>query len=183
MRKVSLFGIAMIVIAAGIALAAGNYALARRAERRNPPRGKFIQIDRVRLHYVDRGTGPAVILLHGNGMMARDFELSGLIDLLAKGHRVIAFDRPGFGHSERPRNRIWTAEAQAILLWRALSEIFLRQPRGFRDHHTCFGCGGPDLPRADGQFKRKAALEATRDRCRREHGAKETRGHDSAQKG
>jgi pimeloyl-ACP methyl ester carboxylesterase len=35
-------------------------------------------------------------------------ELSGLIDLLAKDHRVIAFDRPGFGHSARPRNRIWT---------------------------------------------------------------------------
>ena len=105
-----------------------NYALARRAERRNPPDGKFIQIDRVRLHYIDRGKGPAVILLHGNGMMARDFELSGLIDLLARHHRVIAFDRPGFGYSERPRNRIWTAEAQAILLWRALSEIAVHRP-------------------------------------------------------
>jgi pimeloyl-ACP methyl ester carboxylesterase len=60
--------------------------------------------------------------------MARDFELSGLIDLLAKDHRVIAFDRPGFGHSERPRNRIWTAEAQADLLWRALCEIAVHRP-------------------------------------------------------
>jgi len=117
-----------LVIAAGIALAAANYALARRAERRNPPSGKFIHIDGVRLHYIDRGNGPAVILLHGNGTMARDFELSGLIDLLAKDHRVIAFDRPGFGHSERPRNRIWTAEAQADLLWRALCEIAVHHP-------------------------------------------------------
>ena len=117
-----------LVIAAGIALAAANYALARRAERRNPPSGKFIQIDGVRLHYIDRGEGPAVVLLHGNGTMARDFELSGLIDLLAKDHRVIAFDRPGFGHSERPRNRIWTAEAQADLLWRALCEIAVHRP-------------------------------------------------------
>ena len=82
----------------------------------------------VRLHYIDRGKGPAVILLHGNGTMARDFELSGLVDLLAKDHRVIAFDRPGFGHSERPRNRIWTAEAQADLLWRALCEIAVHRP-------------------------------------------------------
>ena len=81
-----------LVIAGGIALAAANYALARRAERRTPPAGKFIQIDGVRLHYIDRGTGPAVILLHGNGTMARDFELSGLIDLLARDHRVIAFE-------------------------------------------------------------------------------------------
>src|SRR5439155_415703 len=43
-------------------------------------------------------------------------------------HRVIAFDRPGFGHSERPRNRIWTAEAQADLLWRALCEIAVHRP-------------------------------------------------------
>ena len=117
-----------LVIGAGVALAAANYALARRAERRNPPDGKFIQIDRVRLHYIDRGKGPAVILLHGNGTMARDFELSGLLDLLARDHRVIAFDRPGFGYSERPRNRIWTAEAQAILLWRALSDIAVHRP-------------------------------------------------------
>ena len=117
-----------LVIGAGIALATANYALARRAERRNPPDGRFIQIDGVRLHYTDRGTGSAVILLHGNGTMARDFELSGLIGLLAKDHRVIAFDRPGFGYSKRPRDRIWTAEAQAILLWRALCEIGVHRP-------------------------------------------------------
>lgn len=118
-----------LVIAAGLALAAiANYSLVRRAERRNPPGGKFVHVDRVRLHYIDRGIGPTVVLLHGNGTMARDFELSGLIDLLAKDHRVIAFDRPGFGHSERPRNRIWTAEAQADLLWRALYEIAVHRP-------------------------------------------------------
>jgi pimeloyl-ACP methyl ester carboxylesterase len=120
--------IAAGVALAGVALAATNYALALRAERRNSPDGEFIQIDGIRLHYIDRGTGPAVILLHGNGTMARDFELSGLIDLLAKDHRVIAFDRPGFGHSERPRNQIWTAEAQADLLWRALCEIPVHRP-------------------------------------------------------
>jgi pimeloyl-ACP methyl ester carboxylesterase len=52
--------------------------------------------------------------------MARDFVLSGVIDFLAKDHRVIAFDRPGFGFSERPRSRIWTAGAQATLLHKAL---------------------------------------------------------------
>lgn len=116
------------LVAAGVALAAINYALARRDERRNPPSGQFIRIDGVRLHYIDRGKGPAVILLHGNGTMAREFELSGLIDLRAKDHRVIAFDRPGFGHSERPRNRIWTAEGQADLLWRALCDIGVHRP-------------------------------------------------------
>src|SRR5438105_14076652 len=75
-----------LIIAAGIALAAANYALARRAERRNPPAGKFIQIDGVRLHYIDRGTGPAVMLLPGKRTMARDFALRGRCDLLGKDH-------------------------------------------------------------------------------------------------
>ena len=67
------------------------------------------------------------MLLHGNGTMARDFVLSGVLDLLAKDHRVIAFDRPGFGFSERPRGRIWTAEAQAALLHKALLGLKVRQ--------------------------------------------------------
>ena len=99
-----------------VAAALTNHALARRAERRNPPEGKFITVDGVRLRYIERGTGPVIVLLHGNGTMARDFELSGVLDVLAKDHRVIAFDRPGFGFSERPRGRIWTAAAQAALL-------------------------------------------------------------------
>ena len=39
------------------ALALGNHAAARRAERRHKPQGRFIEVDGVRLHYTDRGTG------------------------------------------------------------------------------------------------------------------------------
>jgi len=85
--------------------AAANYALARRAERRDPAGGEFITVDGVRLHYIERGTGPTIVLLHGNGAMARDFVLSGLFDLLATDHRVIAFDRPGFGFARLSRGR------------------------------------------------------------------------------
>jgi pimeloyl-ACP methyl ester carboxylesterase len=55
--------------------------------------------------------------------MVQDFECSGLIDLAARAYRVIAFDRPGFGHSERPRSRIWTPDAQAKALKSALDQI------------------------------------------------------------
>jgi pimeloyl-ACP methyl ester carboxylesterase len=60
--------------------------------------------------------GDAVVLLHGNGSMIQDFESSSLVDLVAKDHRVIAFDRPGFGHSDRPRNVVWTPDAQAEVI-------------------------------------------------------------------
>ena len=125
MRSGQVFGLGAAVLAAA---ALTNHVLARRAERRNPPEGKFITVDGVRLHYIERGTGPAIVLLHGNGTMARDFVLSGVLDLLAKDHRVIAFDRPGFGFSERPRGRIWTAEAQAALLHEALLRLDVRRP-------------------------------------------------------
>ena len=101
---------------------------ARNAERENPPIGRFIEVDGVRLHYLERGEGPAVVLLHGNTVLLQDFVGSGLIERLAERHRVIAFDRPGFGYSERPRDRIWTAQAQAALLQKALAQIEVEQP-------------------------------------------------------
>jgi pimeloyl-ACP methyl ester carboxylesterase len=93
------------------------------AERENPPRGKFVEVDGVRLHYLERGEGPALVLLHGNGVFANDFEYSGLMEQLSERYRVIAFDRPGYGYSERPRTTLWTADAQAQLLHRALQDI------------------------------------------------------------
>jgi len=57
------------------------------------------------------------------GAMAEDFEISGIEGLLVQNHRVVAFDRPGFGFSSRPRTRIWTAQAQAALLDKALLRL------------------------------------------------------------
>ena len=96
---------------------------ARRAERSHPPTGRLLDIDGVRLHVVERGEGPPVVLLHGNAVSHRDFEASGLIDRLARRHRVIGFDRPGYGHSSRPRDRLWTPTAQAKLLHGALARL------------------------------------------------------------
>lgn len=109
--------------AAAVGAAAYNSVQARRAEEANPPLGSFIEVDGVRLHYLERGSGPLVVLLHGNGTMVQDWLASGVFDALAATHRVIAFDRPGFGHSERPRSRIWTPAAQARLIAAALEAM------------------------------------------------------------
>ena len=76
------------------------------------------------------------MLLHGNGSMIQDFESSGLLDMAAAKYRVIAFERPGHGHTTRPRNRVWSAEAQAdlrcnrsLLLWRCVAFGTLGRPR------------------------------------------------------
>ena len=100
----------------------------RSTERENPPQGKFVEVDGVRLHYLERGTGPTLVLLHGNGVFANDFELSGLLDNAATPYRVIAFDRPGFGYSERPASTVWTPEEQARLLYKALHQLGIERP-------------------------------------------------------
>jgi pimeloyl-ACP methyl ester carboxylesterase len=113
-------------VAAGAAMGGAalfNRSKAKQAERDNPPLGEFITVDGVRLHYLVRGEGAPIVLLHGNGTMIEDWIASGLMDRLAEGNRVIAFDRPGFGHSERPRSRIWTPTAQAALIAEALDEL------------------------------------------------------------
>ena len=101
---------------------------ARKAEAANPATGKFLEIDGVSLHYLDQGTGEPIVLLHGNGSMAHDFSLSGIVDVLARHYRVIVFDRPGYGHSNRPRKQSWDPTAQADLLHQALRQLNVERP-------------------------------------------------------
>jgi pimeloyl-ACP methyl ester carboxylesterase len=100
-----------------------NTRRAKRVEHRNPPRGKFIKIDGVDVHYVDSGQGSAILLLHGNGVTIEDWFAAGVYQELAKKNRVIAFDRPGFGYTTRPRTRLWTPAAQAQLFATALRSL------------------------------------------------------------
>lgn len=119
--------VACVVGALG-ALALVNHLVARKAERRHPPEGAFVEVDGVRLHYSDRGTGSPVVLIHGNMVTGDDYNTSGVAELLLKTHRVIIFDRPGFGYSDRPRGRMWTAGEQAELLHKALRLLGIERP-------------------------------------------------------
>lgn len=62
---------------------------------------QFVRVSGVEIHYIERGSGePVFILLHGFG--ANVFTWRTVIDDLSTAGRVIAFDRPGFGLTERP---------------------------------------------------------------------------------
>ncbi|WP_418291964.1 alpha/beta fold hydrolase [Methylobacterium durans] len=101
-------------------------AKAREAEQRHPPIGSFLTVDGVRLHYVERGQGEPLVLIHGNGTMIQDFLVSGIVDELAKRYRIIIIDRPGYGYSERPR-ALWTPRAHATLFQKALQQLGVSQ--------------------------------------------------------
>src|SRR6516165_144584 len=55
----------------------------------------------IELHYEDHGTGPPVVLIHGYPLSARAWDRQ-VPALLAAGHRVITYDRRGFGNSSQP---------------------------------------------------------------------------------
>ncbi|WP_372622303.1 alpha/beta fold hydrolase [Falsiroseomonas sp.] len=119
----------------GSAAALGAAALqaqadARRAEREHPPRGRFLAAGGIRLHYLEAGHGDAspVVLLHGNSVSAEDWVASGVFGRVAGRRRVIALDRPGFGYSDRPRDRAWTPAAQAAVLAEAFARLGLERP-------------------------------------------------------
>ena len=99
-----------------------NRRQAQNAERVYPPIGRFLDVDGVRLHYIERGQGEPLVLIHGNGTMIQDFTVSGLVDRLASRYRVIVIDRPGYGYSTRPR-AVWTPHAHARLFRNALARL------------------------------------------------------------
>jgi len=91
-----------------------------------PPVGEFVTIGPTRVHYLRKGAGPVVILLHGAGGNIRDFDL-GLMDRLAEHYTVIAFDRPGHGYTDRLTDRGESPAEQAAILAQAARKLGVSQ--------------------------------------------------------
>ncbi|SEM42031.1 Pimeloyl-ACP methyl ester carboxylesterase [Loktanella fryxellensis] len=71
------------------------------AEAAFPPIGEFVTVaGGARVHYIQAGSGPDVVLIHGAGGNLRDYKFQ-LFDRLAENYRVTAFDRPGLGYTDR----------------------------------------------------------------------------------
>lgn len=107
----------------------------RLAEKNYPPVGKFVHIKGRKVHYVQAGQGPDVILLHGAGGNLRDFTFD-LMDRLTDRYRVTAFDRPGLGYTDRVPGVATGAfategdspNAQAAMLREAAEQIGISNP-------------------------------------------------------
>ncbi|WP_305970276.1 MULTISPECIES: alpha/beta fold hydrolase [unclassified Mameliella] len=106
----------------------------REAETRWPPVGQFVEVDGLRVHYVQKGRGPDVVLLHGASGNLRDFTFQ-LVDRLARDYRVTAFDRPGLGYTTREvrfqgafNARAETPQDQAAALAAAAEKLGIRRP-------------------------------------------------------
>lgn len=129
------YGIYWLIVLLAAACALGVCALVtrrmtQRAVAQSPPEGNFVDANGVRLHYTQHGlpNRAAVVLVHGNGAMAREMEISGLVQLLERDFHVFVFDRPGYGHSERPGGRSYTPQDQAEILLAALKPLAIERP-------------------------------------------------------
>jgi pimeloyl-ACP methyl ester carboxylesterase len=121
-------GLIILAVVSGLALLSGGLALftalaARQAEALAPPIGRFLEVDGARLHYLDRGTGPAVVLVHGLGGNLRNFY--ALVDRLAATCRVVAVDRPGSGYSTMISGAHPALRAQARIIARFCGKLGL----------------------------------------------------------
>ena len=92
-----------------------------------PVDDQFITVEGIRLHYVSKGAGQAVVLVHGNPGFLQDYS-AVVADLVSRNFRAVAFDRPGHGLSQRPTHQEATPEVQARLLHQALIKLGISKP-------------------------------------------------------
>jgi pimeloyl-ACP methyl ester carboxylesterase len=114
-----------VAVLAGFALA--TRAATRRAEAAVPPDGAFVSVEGARLHYVDRGSGPAILLVHGLSGQLRNFTYA-LTERLDADFRVIAVDRPGAGYSVPTTSVQPDLAGQAAILARFIAALGLERP-------------------------------------------------------
>jgi pimeloyl-ACP methyl ester carboxylesterase len=132
-------------LAAGLAaaLALSTYVLSRRWERRFPPVGHLVDVEGGRLHVVETtpdADGPAVLLIHGASGNFADPHLALAERLAQRGFRVLAFDRPGHGYSDRCGGDAAEPRRQAALIREAAERLGAR--RGIVVVHSLAGVLG-----------------------------------------
>jgi pimeloyl-ACP methyl ester carboxylesterase len=127
--------IALIIVACvpailavlALCLALFTLFIRRRVQAAVPPLGRIVQIGETRLHIVERGSGPPLVLVHGLGAQLRNFTYA-LVGPLAANFRVICVDRPGCGYSTRPARVSASLTGQAATIAKLLAELGLERP-------------------------------------------------------
>jgi pimeloyl-ACP methyl ester carboxylesterase len=118
--------ILFVLLATLVALALFNALTAARIDKGFVPPGTFVDIDGTRIHYLDRGTGPAIVIVHGLNGQLRHFTHS-LLGLLTDEFRIILLDRPGAGNSARLASGAGI-RAQGDLVAAFIARLALQRP-------------------------------------------------------
>lgn len=114
-----------------LGLAGWSAWVGRKAEEMVPPDGRFVDVPGARLHFVELGPEetpdtPPIVMTHGLMGQLRNFSHS-LAGHLARDHRVILVDRPGWGHSTLSGARPDLA-GQARMIAALIEQLGLEKP-------------------------------------------------------
>ena len=125
--KLALKFIILVLILSSV----GIYAVAKvreaRIEARYPPLGQMVEVNGKRVQAYVTGSGPDLVMIHGSSGNMRDLILA-LEDTLAPHFRVIIFDRPGLGYSDRLSAKGDTFIDQAMILRDAAKKLGADKP-------------------------------------------------------
>jgi non-heme chloroperoxidase len=107
----------------------------------------------IQLHYEDYGSGRPVVLIHGYPLSGASWELQ-IPALLQAGHRVITYDRRGFGKSSQPGGGYhydqFAADLRKLVEHLQLSDVAL----------VGFSMGGGEVARYLGKYGSKGISKA-----------------------
>ena len=107
----------------------------------------------IHLHYEDHGSGDPVVLIHGYPLSGASWERQ-IPALLAAGHRVITYDRRGFGESSQPASG-YNYDTFAEDLHKLISHLKLRDFA-----LVGFSMGGGEVARYIGKYGSKGVTKA-----------------------
>lgn len=116
---------------------------------------KTVAVDGLTYHYWDKGTGPAVLLLHGLGGSAYDWRLV-FDDLVAAGYRALAWEMLGAGYSDKPPDADYRIPAHAARAARFLETVGVAKAHVVGNSYG--GAIGLRLAAAHGPFVGKLVL-------------------------
>ncbi len=176
--RLGLFAIALLVVLAAAPLLGARHLGWGHDRTALPARAETVAIaPEVGLNVVDIGTGPAVVLVHGLPSSIGDWGDTPQ-RLAALGHRVVVYDRIGYGFSSRldvgPGNHSFSSNAthlEALLARRGIEraalvgwsygggvvlDLAVRRPE-LASHVALLGSVGPALPDDDSALDRLVA--------------------------
>jgi len=79
------------------------------------PENKFVTVDGLKLRYIEEGSGPSLLFLHGASLgSSADVFLRNLGPFAKAGFRSVAFDYPGFGLSDIPAKQSTAQQRNSI---------------------------------------------------------------------
>ncbi len=128
--KLMILGIAIVTASCAAYVEGSNVKMNKSALKETPPSGEFIDVEGTQVHYQIVGSGPDLIMIHGAGGSLRDFTFS-IVDKLKSDFRIILFDRPGHGYTERIAARAQLGESpaeQSNLIFSAAKRIGVKDP-------------------------------------------------------